>query len=70
MAKEEAKDIVDNAKKNASRIVNDALLEAEKVEIRADQLRRNMVTFKRKLRSALQLQLQNVDDMDDIKLDE
>lgn len=70
MAREEAKEIVENAKKNASRIVNDALLEAEKQEMRAEQLRRNMTVFKRKLRAQLQVQLQNVDDLEDIKLDE
>ena len=37
---EEAKIIVDDAKKNASRIVNDALLRSEKIEIKADTLER------------------------------
>lgn len=70
MARNEASEIINNAKKNASRIVNDALMEAEKVEMRADNLRRNMTVFKRKLRAQLQVQLQNVDDLEDIKLDE
>ena len=69
-ARIEANRIIDDAKRNASKIVNDALLEAEKVELRADNLRRNMTVFKRKLRSSLQLQLQSVDDLDDIKLDD
>ena len=69
-ARIEANRIIDDAKRNASKIVNDALLEAEKVELRADNLRRNMAVFKRKLRSSLQLQLQSVDDLDDIKLDD
>ena len=62
--------IIDDAKRNASKIVNDALLEAEKIEIKADNLRRNMTIFKRKLRNSLQMQLESVDDLDDIKLDD
>ena len=69
-ARIEANRIIDDAKRNASKIVNDALLEAERIEIKADNLRRNMTVFKRKLRSSLQLQLQSVDDLDDIKLDD
>lgn len=69
-ARIDANRIIDDAKRNASKIVNDALLEAERIEIRADNLRRNMTVFKRKLRSSLQLQLQSVDDLDDIKLDD
>lgn len=69
-ARIEASRIIDDAKRNASKIVNDALLEAERIEVKADNLRRNMVVFKRKLRNSLQLQLQSVDDLDDIKLDD
>ena len=69
-ARMDANRIIDDAKRNASKIVNDALLEAEKIEMRADNLRRNMTVFKRKLRNSLQLQLQSVDDLDDIKLDD
>lgn len=70
MARTEAKMIIDDAKKNASRIVNDALLDAERIEMRAEQLRRNMVVFKRKLRTVIQSQLQTVEDIEEIKLDE
>ena len=70
MARTEARNIIDDAKKNASRIVNDALLEAERVEMKADNLRRNMTVFKRRLRSALQTQLQTVEDIEKIKLDD
>lgn len=70
IARGEARTIIDDAKKNASRIVNDALLEAERVEMHADQLRRNIVVFKRRLRNALQTQLQTIEDIDEIKLEE
>jgi len=70
MARNEARMILDDAKKNASRIVNDALLDAERIEMKAEQLRRNMVVFKRKLRTVIQSQLQTVEDIEELKLDE
>lgn len=70
LAKYEARTIIDDAKKNASRIVNDALLEAEKIEVRAETLRRNMVVFKRKMRSVVKTQLETIEDIEEIKLDE
>lgn len=70
LAKMEAKSIIDDAKKNASRIVNDALLEAEKIEIKAENLRRNMVVFKRRMRTVVKSQLDTIEDIEEIKLDE
>ena len=70
MAKNEAKSIIDDAKKNASRIVNDALLEAEKIEFKADQLKRNMTVFKRRIKSALETQMQTIEDIEEIKLED
>ncbi len=70
LAKMEAKTIIDDAKKNASRIVNDALLEAEKIEVRAENLRRNMVTFKRRMKTVVKSQLETIEDIEEIKLDE
>ena len=61
LAKYEARTIIDDAKKNASRIVNDALLE---------NLRRNMIVFKRKMRSVVKTQLETIEDIEEIKLDE
>lgn len=70
LAKHEARTIIEDAKKNASRIVNDALLEAERVELKADQIRRNMVVFKRRMRTVIQSQLETIDDIEEIKLDD
>lgn len=70
LAKYEARTIIDDAKKNASRIVNDALLEAEKIETRAETLRRNMVVFKRRMRTIVKTQLDTIEDIEEIKLDE
>lgn len=65
-SKEEALRIIEEAKKNASRIINDALLEAEKLENRKESLRRELISFKRKARASIQVQLQNLDDLDDL----
>lgn len=70
LAKYEARTIIDDAKKNASRIVNDALLEAEKIETKSETLRRNMVVFKRRMRTIVKSQLETIDDIEEIKLDE
>ena len=40
--------IITEAKKNANRIINDALLKAESLENDAARLRRNIITYKRK----------------------
>ena len=53
----ESEIIIDNAKKNASRIVNEALIEAEKASVEASRIRRNIVVYKRKLKDLLQAQL-------------
>ena len=50
MAREEREMIITDAKHNASRIVNEALLKAEKIEANADLVERNMRIFKRKLK--------------------
>lgn len=65
---EESKIIVMDAKRNASHIVNDALLRAEKIEARADTLERNIITFKRKLKLIIDQQLSVVEDIDELDL--
>lgn len=60
--------IVENAKKNANRIVNDALLRAEKTEYEANNLRRNIVLFKRRLKGIIEAQLEIVDEIDKVDL--
>ena len=49
VAREESEMIVTDAKHNASRIVNEALLKAEKIQAKNDTLEQNMKIFKRKL---------------------
>ena len=67
-ASRESELLLDNAKKNASRIVNDALLRAEKIEDEAQQLKRNVNIFKRRLREIIENQLAMVDDIEKIDL--
>ena len=63
-ARNEAKLIIEDAKRNADRIVNNALLKAEETEKNAERLRRNIIIFKRKLREILETQIELVDDID------
>jgi cell division initiation protein len=65
---EESKIIIADAKRNASHIVNDALLRAEKIEIKADTLERNIITFKRKLKLIVEQQLAVVEDIEELDL--
>lgn len=66
IAMDEAKSIVENAKKNASHIINDALLEAEKTELEADKLRRSLKIYKARIKQTIEEQLTMVDDVDNI----
>lgn len=65
---EESKIIVMDAKRNASHIINDALMRAEKIEIKADTLERNIIVFKRKLKLIIDQQLAVVDDIEELDL--
>ena len=70
IARDEARLIIDDAKKNASHIVNDALIKAEKVELEADQLKRSLRVYKSRIKQDINDQLSIVDDVDKIKIDE
>ena len=63
LAKDEYKQIVDEAKKNASRIVNEALIRADKIECDSEELRRRTALFKRKLRQAIESELEAIEDI-------
>jgi len=63
-AYQEAELLIDDAKKTASRITNDALIRAEKTEYEADLLKRNIVVFKRKLKDIIDAQLQTIESID------
>ena len=67
-AHRESEIILEDAKRNASRIVNESLLKAEKTEMEAEMLKRNVNVFKRRLRGIITSQLEMVDDIEKIEL--
>lgn len=69
MAEEEAGMIVDNAKHNADRIVNEALLKAEKIEVNRELVEKNMKIFKRKLKLIIEQQMAVVDEIEVLELE-
>ena len=54
------------ARHNASRIINDALLKAEKAQNHADQLKRNTNVLKRRLRQIIENQLEVIEEIDNV----
>lgn len=68
LAKIESDGIINDAKKNASRIVNEALIEAEKIELENIRLKRNIVAFKKKLKYLLEQQIEIVDEIEKIEM--
>ena len=66
-AHRESEIILNDAKMNASRIVNESLLKAEKTEMEAEMLKRNINIFKRKLRGLIEAQLEMVDDIEQVE---
>ena len=65
-ARREAESLVTEARHNASRIINDALLKAEKAQNHADQLKRNTNILKRRLRQIIENQLEVIEEMDKV----
>ncbi len=64
LAEKEASLIIKEAKDNASRIVNDALLKAEKVENQKDILNKSIRMYKKKIRNTLMEQLDILEDIE------
>lgn len=61
---EESKVIIENAKRNASRIINNALIKAEKVEVEANNLKRQVAQYKRRYKNILEEQLDQIERLD------
>ncbi len=64
-ARNESNYILEDARKNASRIVNDALLKAERVEYEAENLKRKVISYKRRFKEALENQIRDIDDIEE-----
>ena len=61
---DEAKIVIEDAKKNATRIINNALIKAEKVEREATKLRRQVEMYKRKYKDLLESELEEIGKLD------
>lgn len=61
---EEAKVIVEDAKKNASRIINNVLIRAEKIENEANKLQRQVIQYKKRYKGILEEQLDEIERLD------
>jgi len=65
MARDEGRAIIEEAKRNASRIVNDALIKNEEIEKNAEELRRRVVAFKRKFKQAIETEVEVINEIAD-----
>ena len=60
--------IITEAKKNANRIINDALTKAEHIEEESQRMRRNIITYKRRIKNLIDQQAELVEDLDKVDL--
>ena len=58
--------IISDAKNNASRILNDALIKAEKVNLETANLKKNLAIYKSKVNALIDAQKELIDDIDNI----
>ena len=63
VARLEAEGLINEAKRNANRIINDALIKAEKANDDADRLKRNVTLLKKRLRAIIEGQLEVIEEM-------
>lgn len=64
ISKKEADLIISEAKNNANRIVNEALMKAEKIELQKQTFKANVKEIKNKLRTNLLNQLEKIDEIE------
>ena len=65
-ARREAESLITEARHNSNRIINDALLKAERAQNHADQLKRNTEVLKRRLRQIIENQLEVINEIDNV----
>ena len=70
IAREESDIIIEDAKHNATRIINEALMKAEKVEQEREILEKNLKIFKRKLRIIMEQQKAVAEELEVLEFDE
>lgn len=61
----EGKLIIEDAKNNASKIVNNSLLKAQNIEKEAEELKRKVVNYKRKFIALMEAQMDDIDKFDE-----
>ena len=64
-AYDESKVIIEDARRNATKVINNALSKAERIESEAEALRRKVVVYKRRFRSLVEDQLDEIDQFDE-----
>lgn len=64
-AYDESKVILEDAKRNATKVINNALSKAERIESEAESLRRKVAVYKRKFRNLVEEQLDEMENFDD-----
>ena len=67
-AHRESELLLEDAKSNASRTVNEALMRAEKIENESITLKRNVNIFKRRLKDIIESQLDVIEEIDKVEL--
>ncbi|MDE6284872.1 MAG: DivIVA domain-containing protein [Bacilli bacterium] len=65
VAFDESKVIIDDAKRNATKVINNALAKAERIESEAESLRRRIAVYKRRFRALVEEQLDEAEAFDD-----
>ncbi len=61
----ESKIIIEDAKRNASRIVNNSLLKAQNIEKEAEDLKRKVIVYKRRFMSLVESQMDEINNFDE-----
>lgn len=67
-AMKEREVIISDAKNNASRILNDALIRAERVSMETDKMKKDLNIYKNKVRSLIECQLEIIDDIEKVDI--
>lgn len=67
-AYDESKVIIEDAKRNATKVINNALVKAERIENEAESLRRRVTVYKRRFRALVEDQLDEMDAFDETNL--
>ena len=67
IAHEEYQRIIEEAKKNASRLVSDSLAKVDKIEETKEQLERRVEIYKRRVKQTINEQLELIDEIDKIE---